>query len=253
MGYSEIFISNGQAHIISSPSNIYILNDMITRSILRPSRLAPYTQTRSLVFVRQGKAIARGLKKDESDYMIASNGVTYPGNDKTLGSTKNLLGDNYKLPDSIILQAITHKSFAHGKKPFNEKLAILGNQFMRVNTFMHAVSTTSSNPNAIAGLNFDISLRVLELLSSTSVLSEVCRIVGIDKDIFWRNPRPSQPSDRTGENTVCAKTINAIVGAVLLHHGEQKAKDFVSSQLLKGPYSVVPVTSKLYIRAGATR
>jgi large subunit ribosomal protein L15 len=37
-----------------------------------------------------------------------------------------LLGQEMGLPAEIKWQAITHKSFDHGRQPFNEKLAVFG-------------------------------------------------------------------------------------------------------------------------------
>ena len=37
-----------------------------------------------------------------------------------------LLGRDMGLTDEVKWQAVTHKSFDHGRQPFNEKLAIYG-------------------------------------------------------------------------------------------------------------------------------
>jgi hypothetical protein len=37
-----------------------------------------------------------------------------------------LFGREMKLPDEVKWQAVTHKSFDHGRQPFNEKLRFLG-------------------------------------------------------------------------------------------------------------------------------
>lgn len=39
---------------------------------------------------------------------------------------EKILGEDTKLPAEIKWQAVTHKSFDHGRQPFNEKLAFLG-------------------------------------------------------------------------------------------------------------------------------
>ncbi|CAN6646358.1 large ribosomal subunit protein mL57 [Trichomonascus vanleenenianus] len=212
------------------------------------TRLGLVMPSRSLVYTRDGVLKARGMKKDESEYLTSSTGIAYPGDKATLEPIKTFLGEEYTLPDDLILQVLTHKSFAHGKKPFNERLANLGRDFLRLHTFGFAVShKPSASSHAVGEFNFDIEPRILELMSSTTVLSQIARQLGVEKSLFWKNPYPTQSPERNGENTVCAKSISAAVAAVLLHHGEAKAHAFVKSRLLSGPYSVLPIVEKVYV------
>lgn len=224
----------------------------------------PAAPHRTLVYIRDGTLKARGLKKNEADYLTV-NGVTYPGNDKTLEPVKALLGDEFYLPDATLLQTLTHKSFAHGKKPYNEKLAILGKEYLKMHTSDYAVSQDTESPLSINNKNFDIVPQAMEILSSASVTSEVCKISGIAKNIFWKKRdevsilNPSNDSvdevltsfqnlaeKEAGAPTVYSKTIFALVGAVLLQHGQRKANAFVNQKLLSGPYSVLPISQKLF-------
>lgn len=219
---------------------------------------------RTLVYMRDGTLKARGLKKNESDYLTV-NGVTYPGNDKTLEPAKAFLGEEFYLPDATLLQTLTHKSFAHGKKPYNEKLAILGKEYLKMHTSDYAVSQDKESPLSINNKNFDIVPQAMEILSSSSVTSEVCKISGIANNIFWKKRDEVSNSNfhresvdealtvfqklsekEAGAPTVYSKTIFALVGAVLLQHGQKKADSFVSQKLLSGPYSVLPISQKLY-------
>ncbi|ANB13806.1 mitochondrial 54S ribosomal protein YmL15 [Sugiyamaella lignohabitans] len=209
-------------------------------------------QVRTLVYTKDGVVRARGLKKNEEEYLTV-NGVTYPGNEDTLKDAKTFLGEEYSLPDPVILQTITHKSFAHGKKPYNEKLAILGKEFLRLQASHYAVSQTNDNPHAINKHNFDISPQPIEVLSSSVALHEVCKKTGIHKNIFWKkriseNTSTGQELDAkfTGEQSVFARSIHALIGAILLRHGEPKARKFISEKLLSGPYSLISVSEKVY-------
>ncbi|KAA8916828.1 hypothetical protein TRICI_000947 [Trichomonascus ciferrii] len=223
---------------------------MFARLRPRPQPQALFTtlNRRTLVYIKDGSLHARGMKKDPSEYMTSSTGITYPGDSTTIKPIKDLLGQNYSIPDSLALQVLTHKSFAHGKKPFNERLANLGRQFLRVQTTEYAVSQKSSQPTAIAGNNFDIDTKALELMSSTAVLAQICKQIGINKSIFWKNPNTNQSPERSGENTVCAKTVDALVGAVLMYHGESKAAEFVRQHFLEGENSVLTLMNQLYKR-----
>lgn len=204
------------------------------------------TFRRSLVYVnKSSKTSSRnggsGIKKNPEDY-LSVNGVLYPGTVDTLKPTKDFLGSEYALPDELILQILTHKSFAHGLKPYNENLAIIGRHFLRLQAFIHATSQKSENPTALNGVNFDVSLsNIAALLSATAVSSEVCRSAGIDKNIFWK-----APNDQVKADTVYAKTIDALVGAILMRFGQNRAQQFVSDKLLSGQYSLIDFAAKIY-------
>lgn len=198
------------------------------------------TQRRFLVYLRDGKFKARGLKKPESEY-LSVNGVMYPGDESTIEPAKQFLGSNYELPNNTLLQAITHKSFAHGKKPFNENLAILGKEYLRLQTYHHAVSQASQNTSTVNGLNFDVLPRAVEVLSSSPTLAAICEKSGIASKIFWKQANDN--AKLSGSATVYARAIHALVGAVLVHHGEAKAAAFVSEKLLSGEYNAVDISA----------
>lgn len=223
------------------------------RSCVMTPRLShvTYTSQRSIVHISKSSSSSNrsniplrsnvGLRKDPKEYLTV-NGVLYPGNQETLAPAKKLLGEEFSLSDDLILQAITHKSFAHGLKPYNENLAIIGKHFLRMETTSHAINQKSENPTAVNGINFDVCLsKISNLLSATASTSQISRESGIAKTIFWKSPRAE-----TSSSTVDATAINALIGSVLLKLGQQKAKDFVRSRLLSGKYSLVDVASKIY-------
>lgn len=201
----------------------------------------PLCARRGIVYVRNGKTVVRGLKKDEDQYLTTANGVKYPGTGETLKPAKEFLGDEYALDDSLVLQAITHKSFAHGKKPYNEKLAVIGREFLRLQSLAYAVNNDKTGTGAgaqrlVNGLNFDAhrSSAARQLYASQTGY-ELCKRAGIDRSIFWKNAGDGA----SGEVTVFSRCIAALVGAVLLRHGEKKAGQFVQDRIIKGPHSVV--------------
>lgn len=199
---------------------------------------------RSLVYVKTASGSHKkvsGYKKNPEDYLSVT-GTLYPGTSETLQPAKAFLGSDYALPDDLILQTLTHKSFAHGLKPYNENLSIIGRHFLRLQTFIHATSAKSENPSVVNGINFDVTqAKISNLLSATAVTSKVCVASGISKNIFWKAPNENVKSD-----TVYAKTIDALVGAVLLRLGQSKAQQFVSEKLLTGPHSLVDLAAKVY-------
>lgn len=226
----------------------------ITTSIRSLSYVAASSNTSSSQPPIARRQTGRGSKKTVESYLIC-NGVRYPGNEDTLASAKAFLGSEYEIPDSLILQALTHKSFAHGLKPYNENLAIIGRHFLRLQTISHAASMPSENPAAINGTNFDVVLaRICNLMSATPVTSRVGRLIGLDKSIFWRSPAAaaaenndgSAPSIQPATDLVVARTVDAFVGAVLMNRGQYVAQKFVKERLLDGPYSLVNVSKEIY-------
>lgn len=182
-----------------------------------------------------------GLKKAPETFLSA-NGTLYPGNEATLAKVKSLLGADYALPDDLILQVLTHKSFSHGLKPYNQNLAIIGKHFLRLETTSYAVKQESANPSAINGINFDVCLsKISNLLSATAATSQLCKNTGIAESIFWKAPKVGDKS-----NTVYATTINALVGAVLLKRGQHAARSFVNEKLLAGEHSLITIAEKVY-------
>lgn len=185
----------------------------------------------------------RGAKKALDSYLIC-NGIAYPGPlDVTLGPARQLLGADYALPDDLLLQTVTHKSFAHGLKPYNESLAILGRHFLRLQTIGYAVSQPSQSPSAVNGHNFDVATaKISALMSATPVTAKVGRLAGIDASIFWKSPNESKASD-----LVVAKSVDAIVGALLMNKGQFVAQKFVKERLLQGKYSLIDIAKQIYV------
>lgn len=143
---------------------------------------------------------------------------------------------------------MTHKSFAHGLKPYNENLAIIGRHFLRLQTISYASSQESENPGAINGQNFDVSLaKISTLMSATPVTSNLCQRLGIDRHIFWKSPKSNNTNnDGRSSNLVMAKTMDALVGAVLMTLGQYKAQKFVQDRLLEGPNSLISIAKEIY-------
>lgn len=203
--------------------------------------------------MKDGALRARGLKKDPQEYLTV-NGVLYPGTEETLRPAKELLGDRYQLNDDLILQSLTHKSFAHGKKPYNEKLAILGKELLRLEASFFAVSQQSSGSNGsrVGHANFDISPNTLEVLCSVTAIAEVSKRAGIANSIFWKK-RAEIAAEKSGEITVQAKSIVALIGAILVTQGQAKACDFIRTKLLSGPFSLVDIAQSIYLPTDSSR
>lgn len=189
----------------------------------------------------------RGMLRNPSDYLLSSSGRVYDEkNTSSLVHNLRLYLEKNSIsgvPDRVLLQVLTHKSFAHGKKPYNEKLAVVGTHLLRQACALHYLKSSEGAPAPVEGLDFD-SLRTAEpkYLLYKSVLADFARsaIPGIEKDIFWRN-RNILITDphHSGENLVLTDVVSALVGAVDLFKGQQKALDFVENTYLSGEESLV--------------
>lgn len=227
-------------------------NQNITRSC------GVISQSRSLVYLHKGQRV-RGLLRDEAEFLVSPKGKKYEASEENLTNLKAYLGQEYKLPDELLLQILTHKSFAHGLKPFNEKLAIFGSHYLKYKTSLHSINDTTNTSTStindeqtpkqstINGLEFSkLGTEVSRLLNSKTVLADYIRSQNLGGEVFWkkRDPLIKDP-DRSGENSVFSKTLEALLGALLLHHGTPKTNQFVDGVLLdkSNPASLIGIAN----------
>lgn len=173
--------------------------------------------------------------------MRTASGVEYPGGASLLTPAHKFLAP-YTLPDTLVLQCLVHKSFAHGQVPYNEKLAVLGQQALRL-AAAHAAATRSLEPAPqyrINGHNFDVAAPALEVLTSTPVLAEVCTRAEITPSLFFKTP------DTRATPTVRAKSVSALMGALLLQKGSSSVTQFVCDRLTNGELDIFSIADVVY-------
>ena len=91
------------------------------------------------------------------------------------------LGNAYSdpLPIAIIWQVFTHKSFAHGSKPYNENLSFLGKRLIQMQILDEVLATFNEGICAIKpGL--------LEQLTNVKSLCNVAIEYNFDEVIRWK-------------------------------------------------------------------
>ncbi|KAG0346115.1 hypothetical protein BG004_002404 [Podila humilis] len=126
------------------------------------------------------------------------------------------------LSDSALkTQAITHKSFAHGSVPTNERLGLLGRTFLEMHVTEQKWDKVKSNKTLTASVSHSLS---------SEKLAKVARSNGVDQVMRWKSPS-STPGSNSGEDTVLAHTMEAIVGAVYHDRGSKAARDFVTKHI----------------------
>ncbi|ONH68069.1 Ribonuclease 3 [Cyberlindnera fabianii] len=214
---------------------MFTLRSLITSASNTTSRslISTVSQKRTVGYLHRGSRV-RGLVRDEADYLVSPKGAAYELNDTSIGPLKTLLGSKYALPDELLLQIQTHKSFAHGSKPFNEKIAVYGQHFLKYKTTLHTIET-----QGIDALGSESAKKLI----STGVLADFVRSHGLADAIYWKKRNPLQTDVKvSGENSVLARTCEAIVGGILLQRGKETAEQFVDEVMLKGEKSLVSLS-----------
>ncbi|CAR30387.1 mitochondrial 54S ribosomal protein mL57 [Lachancea thermotolerans CBS 6340] len=200
---------------------------------------------RNITYLHSGSRV-RGLKRDPSEYLRLQNGLMYnevkPENyQENVRKQLNLAKHNISLSDDIILQCLTHKSFAHGSKPYNEKLAALGMQFLKYHTSVHSLRSAKplspvaegKNQKSINGLNFtNLGTQLSKLLIAKKTTAQVIRSRHLDSLIFWKKRDPLKNESFNGETTVYSGVLSALVGGILVTNGPQKTSQFIEKELL---------------------
>ncbi|QLG73483.1 hypothetical protein HG535_0E05670 [Zygotorulaspora mrakii] len=200
---------------------------------------------RTITYLVPGSRV-RGLKREPSSYLKSPKGLSYQEikvseyHDRV---RKSLQFDENEidLPNEILLQCLTHKSFAHGSKPYNEKLGLLGSHFLKYQASIHSIkqpqllSLVAPNKlqQAVNGLNFaNLGTQVSKFLISKPAMAAFVKAKNIDSLVFWKMKDPLKDSHHNGETTIFSSVLNALVGAILLTNGPEKANRFVSNCLL---------------------
>lgn len=120
-----------------------------------------------------------------------------------------------RITDTIAMQVFTHKSFQHGKSPYNEKLAFLGRRVLA-----YHVSTYS--------LTHPIDLEVLDYRNVAKVIES---IPGFTALLRWK-PKNEEAVLESGRKKVAAESFLALVGAIELRCGGHVAAKFVNGTVI---------------------
>ncbi|CCE65337.1 hypothetical protein TPHA_0K02040 [Tetrapisispora phaffii CBS 4417] len=215
-----------------------ICKPIINKPIWRPARLITY--------LHSGPRI-RGIKRDPESYLKNPKGLSYNNiksdeYQQTIRKALNLEKYDINMSDDLLLQCLTHKSFAHGSKPYNEKLSLLGSQFLKYQASIYSINqkdttkkdSTNIIENDINGLDFtNLGTSFSKLLISTAVLSKFVKEKKLNSLIFWKM-RDNLKIDMkgSGEPLVCSTVLNALIGGMLSTNGIQKTKNFIEKELL---------------------
>ncbi|AAS51898.1 ADL023Wp [Eremothecium gossypii ATCC 10895] len=195
--------------------------------------------TRHASYIVNGIKV-RGLKNPNEDLKNPA-GLHYNEVDPARHQAKfkqafNLDKYGLQIPDDILLQCLTHKSFANSAKPYNEKLSLLGGQLLK----WYASALTVQQPGAagvqqkpVNGLNVaNLGHEPYTLWTDSKVISEHMRTRDVDDLIFW-NKRDSRATEKfNGLPKVRTTVLQALIGSSLTFNGEEKTAKFVLEELM---------------------
>lgn len=205
--------------------------------------MIPRTFRRS-IYLHKGPRV-QGLRRDPED-VFQSQGISHEVNDSTTKYIKSFLTDKYAIPDDIILQVITHKSFANGIKPYNEKLASMGSKILNLYLAKYVLSQPTKNPNAINNLNFDvIGSPIAKELGNRMSLGLFAKIKDLNKVMFWSSKTHDVSYESSGELKISSQLVYALVGAVNFFHGKKATEEFIQAKFIDTDNSLETVTTSL--------
>lgn len=140
-------------------------------------------------------------------------------------------------------QSLTHKSFDHARRPFNDKLAFLGKRIVDLQTSLLLLSQplasrqSSSDPHVYTHPSLttlpNLTPYVKTSTTSKPRLAQLAGSYGLDKVVRWK-PRKSDRLESSGVEVVMAQAVYAIVGAVALQRGGDAAAKVAKERVL-GP------------------
>lgn len=140
--------------------------------------------------------------------------------------------------------ALTHKSFDHGRRGFNDRLAYLGKRIVDLQTSLALLNMPPAPSSLSSGERGDIyehpALDGLENITqfSKNAILEKSRLAGlataygINQVVRWK-PRKSDNLKSSGEDVVLAHTVYSIIGAIALQRGGELATRTVRGRILR--------------------
>lgn len=197
------------------------------------------SSVRLITYLHSGSRI-RGLKRDPASYMTNPHGLVYGslGSDyhSSIRSSLQLNKFEINIPDNLLLQCLTHKSFAHGSVPYNEKLDILGSHFLKLRASCYSIKPTlpqeADSAALVNGFNFNLlgSLENKQLIDKKRV-GQLIKNLNLQNLVFWKMRNPQKGAQYNGEYQVLSTVLHSIIGAMLIHNGPEKTARFVDQTL----------------------
>ncbi|KAI5802132.1 ribonuclease-III-like-domain-containing protein, partial [Pyronema domesticum] len=167
-----------------------------------------------------------------------------------------LFGKEMGLSEEVKWQAVTHKSFDHGRQPFNSKLRFFGKRLLQMHASLSLLnsqptnSTEEAKPTVYKSLegahyqnpepfvhedfkNIDaVTQENIEKALDSGLLMPIIKESGLADVMRWK---PADGNDllRSGQGIIAIECFHAIVGALALQKGGEVAAQFIKEKVLK--------------------
>ncbi|MCJ1258591.1 hypothetical protein MMC24_006424 [Lignoscripta atroalba] len=154
-------------------------------------------------------------------------------------------GGEKMLTEEVKWLAVTHKSFDHGRRGYNDRLAFLGKRIVELQTSLGLIHSRLNAPASVTADQYGRTpfqhpaLDGLEGLNQTSraEMIECARVAGVAERygllgvIRWK-PRKADGLITSGVNLVLSQALYAVVGAVALEKGGEVANRIARERIL---------------------
>lgn len=149
------------------------------------------------------------------------------------------------LTDEVKWLAVTHKSFDHGRRGFNDRLAFLGQRIIQLQTSLTLLHGSSVTPfpetqdqygrepfrhpalDGLAGVTLESKHQILNLARTAQLADKY----GLTSVVRWK-PKKMINLQGSGVHKVTSVALYAIVGAVALQKGGEVANNVVKERIL---------------------
>ncbi|KAL8826133.1 MAG: hypothetical protein Q9170_007521 [Blastenia crenularia] len=155
-------------------------------------------------------------------------------------------GGYQMLTEEVKWLAVTHKSFDHGRRGFNDRLAYLGKRIVELQASLHMIAGSAATPEqtlsdqwgrepfrhpvleGLAGLTMERKKAVLDKKRTAQLASKY----GLTDVLRWK---PNQPGkiNASGVEVVLTQALYAIVGAISLQKGAEVANRITRERILE--------------------
>ncbi|EME43674.1 hypothetical protein DOTSEDRAFT_54426 [Dothistroma septosporum NZE10] len=164
--------------------------------------------------------------------------------DTFIGSTVPRKRGSELLDEETKWLAITHKSFDHGRRGFNDRLAFLGKRILDLQCSLGLLSMPAAEGEGMEKDGRDVfKHRALEGVENItpfakhqvldpSRLASLANQYGIDRVVRWK-PRKSDDLESSGVETVLAHTIYSVIGALAMQRGGEVAARVARERVLQ--------------------
>ncbi|KNE54826.1 hypothetical protein AMAG_00777 [Allomyces macrogynus ATCC 38327] len=126
----------------------------------------------------------------------------------------------FSSPDTL-LQALTHKTYTHGKTAYSERLEFLGEKALDMFVSKHVMDKHSD-------LSADAFRAAVTAYTSPVVLTQVGRSLGVHEAMRWNTN-----IGKGAENGIIAKITKALIGAIYHDKGAAAAQKFIRNKLIE--------------------